>query len=235
MSRQNGAKSPLQQEETAVSRGTVLSLCDRTGVMVRPWLEAGFDAVTVDLQADGKGERVGSAQWRRINGDVRDWRSWLHVPDPLIVFAFPPCTHLAVSGARWFRDKGLSKLIDALTIVEECRVICEASRVPYMVENPVGVLSTYWRDPDYLFDPCDFAGYADDPDAEAYTKRTCLWTGGGFVYPRKRWVEPTLGSLFHRTPPSVDRGDVRSVTPQGFARAVFDANVAAVRARREVA
>ena len=55
------------------------------------------------------------------------------------------------------------------------------------------------------------------------------------MYPRKRWVEPTLGSLFHRTPPSADRGDVRSVTPQGFARAVFDANVGPVLKRLEAA
>ena len=210
---------------------TVLSLCDRTGVMVQPWLDAGFDAVTVDLQADDRVARVGDASWTRYRADVRDWFK-LDLPKPAIVFAFPPCTHLAVSGARWFRDKGMRKLIDALSIVEACREFCEdESGAPFAIENPVGTLSTYWRDPDYLFDPHDFAGWADDPDSEAYTKRTCLWTGGGFVYPRRRWVEPTLGSLFHRTPPSADRGDVRSVTPQGFARAVFDANVGPVLER----
>jgi hypothetical protein len=205
---------------------TVLSLCDRTGVMVQPWLEAGFDAVTVDLQADDMTEQVGSARWERVRCNVRDYHLRCQ---PAVVFAFPPCTHLASSGARWFRDKGLGKLIEALTTVEACRQLCESSGAPWMVENPVGTLSTYWRDPDYLFDPCDFAGWCDDPDTEAYTKRTCLWTGGGFVYPRRRWVEPTLGSLFHRTPPGPDRGDIRSVTPQGFARAVFDANVDRVR------
>lgn len=197
--------------------GVVLSLCDRTGVMVQPWLDAGFDCMTVDLQADGNA--VGS--WARIPCDVREFTAPAEVE---IVFAFPPCTHLAVSGARWFAEKGLAALIDGLEVVEACRRIAESTGAPWMIENPVGRLSTCWRKPDFLFDPSEFALYADDPDAEAYTKRTCLWVGGGFQLPRRRPVEAVHGSLFHRTPPSAERGDIRSVTPQGFARAVFDAN-----------
>lgn len=192
----------------------VLSLCDRTGVMVRPWHDAGHECTTVDMQPS-------SQPWIHDPDDVRHYRPDGHYD---IVFAFPPCTNLAVSGARWFRDKGLQGLIDGLEVVEACRRLCEANGSPWMLENPVSTLSTYWRPPDHDFNPCDFAGYADDPDAEAYTKRTCLWVGGGFVFPHRRWVEPTLGSLFHRTPPGPDRGDIRSVTPSGFARAVYEAN-----------
>jgi hypothetical protein len=104
--------------------------------------------------------------------------------------------------------------------------MCEASGAPYMIENPVGTLSTYWRDPDYSFDPNDYG----DP----YTKKTLLWTGNGFVMPpvvkpgdmfeAPTWVEPTEGSKMHKLPPSADRADLRSVTPQGFADAVFRAN-----------
>jgi hypothetical protein len=198
---------------------TVLSLCDRTGVMVRPWLEAGHDCIVVDLQHEGV---TTSGRMTRVGADVRDW--WPPEDDYEAVFAFPPCTHLAVSGARWFRDKGLGKLIDALTIVERCRNICDRLGAPWMLENPVGVLSSYWRDPDFIFDPYEFAGWAQDPDAEAYTKRTCLWVGHGWQPPIKRPVAPTLGSLFHKTPPSADRGDIRSVTPSGFAYAVYAAN-----------
>jgi hypothetical protein len=146
--------------------------------------------------------------------------------NPAAVFAFPPCTHLAVSGARWFREKGLRGLIGGLSIVEACREICELFGCPWMLENPVGTLATYWREPDYMFDPCDYG----DP----YTKKTCLWTGGGFVMPEKvqagdmfaeaTAVEPTMGSMIHMMPPSEDRGDLRSITPMGFARAVFNAN-----------
>lgn len=204
---------------------TVLSLCDRTGNMVQPWLDAGYHAVTVDLQKQDKhhdNRRHVLMDVRGIGSDLmREWR-------PAIVFAFPPCTHLAVSGARWFKEKGLGSLIGALQLVDACRRICESSSSPYMIENPVGTLSTYWREPDFAFDPCDYG----DP----YTKRTCLWIGNGFVMPEivrpddmfagPTWVPPSLGSMIHRMPPSEDRGDKRSTTPMGFAHAVFRANVA---------
>jgi len=51
-----------------------------------------------------------------------------------------------------------------------------------------------------------------------------LWTGGGFVMPPKRRVEPTMGSRIHLMPPSPDRGHLRSVTPMGFAQAVYEVN-----------
>jgi hypothetical protein len=58
-----------------------------------------------------------------------------------------------------------------------------------MLENPVGVLSSYWRKPDHTFDPCDYGGYLN-PAGDAYTKKTCLWTGGGFIMPGKKPVDP---------------------------------------------
>jgi hypothetical protein len=137
-----------------------------------------------------------------------------------MVFAFPPCTDLANSGARWFKEKGLTALIAALQVVEACRRICEESGAPWMLENPVGQLSTYWRNPDYTFDPCDYG----DP----YTKKTCLWTGGGFVLPWRSRIEPTEGSKMHRLPPSAERANLRSATPTGFARAVFEVNAPAL-------
>ena len=202
----------------------ILSLCDRTGNMVKPWVAAGHSATIVDVQhdsgRDGKlfrwGEDVTVLPKMAAN------RKW----DPKgydIIFAFPPCTDLAVSGARWFKEKGMRRLIDALEIVEACCVICEASGAPYMIENPVSTLSTYWREPDYMFDPCDYGGYLDPP-VDAYTKKTCLWTGGGFIMPEPKRVDPTEGSKFHLTPPGPDRGNIRSVTPMGFAQAVCEAN-----------
>jgi hypothetical protein len=109
-------------------------------------------------------------------------------------------------------------------VVASCNRICEASGVPFLIENPVSTLSTYWRKPDYKFDPCDYAGYLDDPAPEAYTKKTCLWVGGGFRMPAKKRVEPVLGSKTHLLGPSEERANLRSVTPAGFARAVFEAN-----------
>lgn len=198
----------------------ILSLCDRTGNMVAPWAEAGFPCVCVDIQHP-PGATLLAPNVTAYGGDVLTWSPGVERPG--IVFAFPPCTHLAKSGARWFASKGLPPLIEALTLVERCRAIAEACGCPWMLENPSGRLSTCWRKPDYSFDPCDFGGYLD-PAGDAYTKLTCLWTGGGFVFPEKRRVDPVEGSKMHRVAPGPRRADIRSETPKGFARAVFEAN-----------
>jgi len=200
----------------------VISLCDLTGHAVSPWAQAGYECWTIDLQhPEGVGPLEGNI--RKIGADVTKWTP---PPDREIafVFAFPPCTHLAVSGARWFQIKGLDALADAIRVVSACNRICEGSRAPFLIENPISTLSTYWRKPDYMFDPCDYAGYLSDPTPEAYTKRTCLWVGNGFAMPPKKPVSPTLGSKMHLLPPSKDRANLRSATPRGFSRAVFQYN-----------
>ena len=197
----------------------VLSLCDYTGNMVKPWAKAGYECICVDIRHPaGEHTRDGITF---VGADIRYWLP--PKKDYAIVFAFPPCTNLAVSGARWFKDKGLRGLIEGLELVERCRAICEWSGAPYMIENPVSTLSTYWRKPDYTFDPCDYGGYLNPP-GDAYTKKTCLWVGNGFVMPPKKPVPPVEGSKMHLMPPSKDRGHLRSVTPMGFAEAVFQAN-----------
>lgn len=198
--------------------GLVLSLCDLSGVMVEPWLDAGYECMIVDLQ-----HAPGVATEGRLHRVGADIETWLPPRcDYEIVFGFPPCTDLAVSGARWFKDKGLASLASALGLVDRCRRVAEWSDAPWMLENPVSTLSTYWRKPDYSFDPCDYAGYSDPTDA--YTKRTCIWSGGGFQMPPTSAMPPTLGSKMHLLPPSPERANLRSVTPQGFARAVYQAN-----------
>ena len=92
-----------------------------------------------------------------------------------------------------------------------------------MIENPVGTLSTYWRRPDYTFDPCDYGGWINPP-GNAWTKKTCLWTGRDFIMPAKNSVDPIYADYIHNMPPSEDRGNRRSITPEGFALAVMRAN-----------
>ncbi len=90
-------------------RGIVLSLCDRTGVMVEPWLAAGYSAVIVDLQHRHNVTREAGSGWLEVIGaDVRTWgpQLWMKFA---AVFAFPPCTHLAGSGARWLGVEGPSR------------------------------------------------------------------------------------------------------------------------------
>jgi hypothetical protein len=205
-------------------KGIVLSLCDRTGVMVQPWLEAGYQCVIVDAQhergirADGTLDRV----LYRVGCDVRKYDPYDIAP--AIVFAFPPCTHLANSGTRYKAGKGLEALYEALGLVIACKRICEASGAPWMIENPVGSLSTYWRKPDVIFHPWNYTTPKEK-------KRTCLWVGNNFVIPQFEVVEepPDVKESCWKMPPSKDRGDKRSVTPEGFARAVFQANEPWVR------
>lgn len=199
-----------------MSRPAFLSLFDRSGVMVRPWAEAGWPCVCVDLQHDGVTTQDGITF---VGADAKAWRPGTYA----IAFAFPPCDHLAGSGARWFQDKGLEGLHEALDLVRAAKTVCEGSGCPWMIENPVGTLATYWRQPDFIFNPSEYGGWLPG-GGDRYTKKTCIWTGGGFQLPIKRPVEPTEGSRMHLLPPSAERKNLRSKTPEGFARAVFEAN-----------
>lgn len=194
----------------------VYSLCDLTGNIVIPWAEAGYRCIVIDIQHRIRNPKIydyeggGSLEYRW--GDVR------HL-GPLrrarFISASPPCTHLATSGARDWKQKGLRLYIDALEIVESCRLLCEFSKAPYMIENPVSRLSTSWRKPDYTFSPYEYG----DP----YTKTTHLWVGNGFVMPKKKPVEITKPDYIHKLSDH-DKVGTRSITPMGFARAIFKAN-----------
>lgn len=205
----------------------VLSLCDRTGVMVQPWLDAGYECWIVDMQHE-PGQTI-EGNLVRFGADVLTFTDWRDV-ELAIVFAFPACTNLAGSGALHFKKKGLEKLHDSLGLVIACKAICEASGAPWMLENPVGTLSTYWRKPDRYVHPWQFAGWNEDVERENYTKKTGLWVGGGFQFPRECAAPEPHRDDIHKMPPSADRGDKRSVTPTGFAKAVFEANRRSVKA-----
>jgi len=131
---------------------------------------------------------------------------------------------LANSGNRYKTDKGLEALYEALGLVIACKRICEASEAPWMLENPIGSLSTYWREPDFTFHPWEYTTPRE-------RKRTCIWAGNNFVMPVKEvFEEPAnVGDRVWKMPPGPDRADKRSVTPEGFAQAVFYANFPWVR------
>src|SRR4051812_19160100 len=203
-----------------MAQSIVVSLFDHTGNMGAPWAQAGFLCYCVDLQHPAGEHRKGNII--SVGTDVREWLP--PYANIKILFAFPPCTHVAVSGARWFQDKGLGALIQSLELFDASVRLAEWTRAPYMIENPVSTVSTYWRKPDYTFDPCDYGGYLSPP-GDAYTKRTCLWTGNGFKMPKPRRIQPAEGSRMHRLAPSDERPALRSETPRRFATAVFDANV----------
>jgi len=196
----------------------VISLCEQSGNMVRPWARAGYECYAVDLKNDDSSEHVGDGVIHYVQADVREWEP--PAGDVRIGFGFPPCTDLAVSGARWFSEKGLYALADAIELVAACEETLTEIGAPWMIENPKSTLSTHWREPDYRFDPYQYDSYTDRD--EAYTKDTWLWTGGGFRMPRTDGVaRDDADDRIHKMPPSEDRSEKRSETPHGFARAVF--------------
>ena len=209
----------------------ILSLCDLSGVMVKPWLDNGYECWIVDMQhpdgitRDGNLVKVGCMG--ECLGAVLDTEGVTY-SDFAICFAFPTCTDLCVSGARWWKQKGQIALRDALQLVFKCQDIINWVGKGF-IENPVGRLSTEWRKPDYLFNPCDYAGYLSDTQQDAYTKKTCLWTTGNFKMPEKKFVTPNKvcaqGSWIQKLGgKSLKTKNLRSKTPEGFAVAVYEAN-----------
>jgi len=203
-------------------RGVVLSLCDVTTRMVQPWADAGYACFCIDTQHPSGTTKRGNIYL--VGADILEWLPPRE--EYAAGFAFTPCTNLSVSGARWFMEKGITGLVDGLRLFRRGVELLQWTGARWMAENPVSTISSYFRKPDHLFHPFEYAGYLDESErqSEAYTKKTCLWTGEGFIMPTKRPVIPSFPSRIHSMPPSRDRGDRRSVTPRGFARAVFEAN-----------
>lgn len=169
------------------SRGIVISLADLTGTMVKDWVDAGYEAILVDPQhkagvhKDGLITRVGHVidhpvTWAVIRKAIQSGRV-------VFVAGFPPCTDLAVSGSRWLESKREADpafQFKAMHVVWQCQIIGELSGAAWFAENPVSQISSLWRKPDHTFQPFEFTALVPNDN---YTKKTCLWVGGGFVMP----------------------------------------------------
>lgn len=195
--------------------------------MAKPWVDGGYRVVLVDPQhittrTEGSVERIAGTLTQALSrlGEI------IRTEPIAFVAGFPPCTDVAVSGARWFSQKEMADKhfqTRAALVAEQCRVIGSLSGAPWMFENPVSVFSSIFGDPDYTFNPCDYTGHCADDN---YTKKTCLWVGNGFAMPPKN-KRDDLGppdDRMHKAPPGPDRANFRSATPKGFAMAVYLAN-----------
>lgn len=208
-------------------RGTAIFLCNLTMNMAQPWVDAGYRVVLVDPQhpetrVDGLVERIAGTileAMPRLGEIIRRERV-------VFVFGFPPCTDVAVSGARWFEEKRKADpyfQAKAALIAEQCRMLGMVAGCPWGFENPVSVFRSIFGKSQHTFHPHEFTGYCADDN---YTKKTCLWTGGGYVMPEPH-RDLTLGppdNRIHMAPPGEERANFRSATPRGFAQAVFLAN-----------
>lgn len=178
----------------------VLVACEYSGAVRDAFRERGHDAMSCDLlPTDAPGPHY--------QGDMFDLE--LSAFDLLI--AFPPCTHLAVSGARWFPEKRADGRQQAA--LDFVRRIMDAPVERIAIENPVSVISSAIRKPDQTIQPWQF-GHGE-------TKRTCLWlknlpklTPTDIVEGR----EPRVWKL----PPGPDRWKERSKTFPGIAAAMAD-------------
>ena len=199
----------------------ILDLCGGTGSWSKPYKENGYDVRVIDPQ-----------EWLEDDygtGDVRLFKK----PKEVIygILSAPPCTQFSGSGARWWKDKGKEPLLEGLSIVDAClRIIFICNPTFWVLENPVGRLKHYIGKPKHTFQPYEYG--------DAYSKRTCLW--GNFNMPEPtnivepemvEWVskkgEKKRMSKIHYDAfslPKNERARLRSMTPQGFAKAFYESN-----------
>lgn len=174
----------------------VLVACEFSGIVRDEFLKMGADAWSCDVIPT---EKPGP----HILNDVRNILDW----NWDLMIAFPPCTHLANSGARWFPLKQREQK-EALDFV---RLLMDTPIPHIAIENPVGVISTHIREPEQKIQPWQF-GHGE-------TKNTCLWLKN---LPLLRPTEIVSGRVprVHMEAPGADRWKRRSRTYEGVARAM---------------
>lgn len=185
---------------------TILSLCDFSGVWSQPYLDAGYNVMRVDLQAD----------------EPQDIRL-MEYPGPVHgILAAPPCRVFCRPGARWWKEWGEAGLLEGLALIDAClRIVTVCKPQWWALENPPGRLSRYLGPHQYAFHPY----HHGDP----WTKHTYLW--GRFNAPERKPVthEPypehlPVGRRDRTSAMSSSHRNQRAETPPGFARAFFEAN-----------
>lgn len=176
----------------------VLVACEFSGTVRRAFRALGHDAWSCDLLPAEDGDP------HHIQGDVM--RFLPHSAFDLMI-CHPPCTHLAVSGARWFKDKQ-KKQAEALQFVGWLL----GAPVPFIaLENPVSIISSAIRKPDQIIQPWQY-GHPE-------TKATCLWLKNLPKLQPTNIVEGREARI-HKMPPGPDRWKERSRTYQGIAEAM---------------
>lgn len=218
---------------------TIVSLFDESGNALAPWAQAGFRCIAFDIK--NRNTVRNGIEYRYADFFKPSFLGEVLSLKPDLVLGFPPCTDLATSGAMHFEKKLAADpevFNKAMSLVRIVPIVGDACGCPWMFENPVSRIATLYRKPDFIFDPWEYGGYLPEDDVhprwpqfiaprDAYPKTTCIWTGNGFKPPPTKPVTPVpgrawqylyLGGASERTK------KIRSETPRGFARAVFEAN-----------
>ena len=177
----------------------VLVACEFSGVVREAFRRKGHDAWSCDILPAENGSQF------HIQGDCiqaleENWD---------MMIAHPPCTHLAVSGARWFKDKQKEQA-EALNFV---KLLLNAPIEKIALENPISIISSKIRKPDQIIQPWQF-GHGE-------TKATCLWLKNLPKLKPTKIVDGRIARV-HNLPPSPDRWKLRSITYQGIADAMAE-------------
>ena len=180
-------------------------LCEFSGTVRDAFLACGHDAVSCDLLPT-------TSPGPHLQGDCLafDWSDY----DLLI--CHPPCTHLAVSGSRWFKDKR----VEQEAALEFVSALMRLPVPRICVENPVSVISSRIRKPEQIIQPYEY-GHSE-------SKKTCLWLKNlPKLRPTNVLPLPAKGVWDNQTPsgqnklgPSPDRWLLRSKTYTGIAAAM---------------
>ena len=178
----------------------VLVACEESQEVCKAFRKRGHEAYSCDIQECSGGH----PEWH-IHDDVLN-----HLEGWDLVVAFPPCTDLAVSGARWFEEKRKSgkqqKSIDFFMIFT--KLSC-----PWVIENPIGIMSSIYRKPDQIIQPWMF-GHGE-------TKATCLWLHSLPKLEATNIVDGREQRIW-KMAPGPDRAKMRSKTFSGIAKAMAD-------------
>lgn len=176
----------------------VLVACEYSGTVRDAFTRAGHFAMSCDfLPTESPG-----LHWQ---GDVTDilgceWD---------LMIAHPPCTHLAVSGSRWFPQKRADG--SQQRAIDFFMTLVNAPIERIAVENPVSIMSTVYRKPDQIIQPWQY-GHGE-------TKATCLWLKNLSALTPTNIVDGRDARV-HKMPPSPERWKERSRTYKGIAEAM---------------
>lgn len=179
----------------------VAVICEFSGIVRDAFIQKGDEAISFDLLST---ESPGPHK----EGDILNYplNYWKQFD---LAICHPPCTHLAVSGARWFKYKQKEQK-EALKFVQ---YLMDLPINKICLENPVSIISTRIRKPDQIIQPWQF-GHGE-------TKKTCLWLKNLPLLEPTDIVEGRENRI-HKMAPSKERGKLRSIFYPGIAKAMAE-------------
>ena len=181
---------------------SILIACEESQIVTIEFRRLGIEAFSCDIQECSGGHPEWHLQQDVISTIKKKWD---------MIIAFPPCTHLAVSGAKWFEEKRKDGRQQQGIKFFMKFANCNCKRIS--IENPIGIMSTIYRKPNQIIQPWQF-GHGE-------TKATCLWLKNLPLLRLTNIVEGR-GNRIHKMPPSKDRPKLRSKTYLGIAKAMAE-------------